>query len=529
MTKKNTSNIVSKDETVEERPWSLALRARVATISVASAGMLFCAVFWPSVLDFKQKIAGNALEDSGTVAGARVDEKGRGSDLSDSADRDSDWRSKLDALYPRGNFADERFPARENQRADYSDEDPTLRAARFNAFDSLAQDVAPSVEPYAELSDDDSELIAAAPFDDPLLDSPLPTVATSSSVASVAEPSNDGKSSLSRNDDFRYLASDVEPRFPELDSSPRQDWNDEIATSLISNQNALSVAPSDALARCVSEPLASLEPETSHADSFSTFQSAEQGFVSNYADVPASDDSYASFDDSQGDPLDFPAGSSVDAQLVDDSNFPTTNDEFAPLNDPVAPANDPLLSAPLPSNSSRVASTRYDAPVATSYDSAAEPIREEHVDSLAATAETPAQESVDATPAENKEPTVPRQSASEAALSPSYFSRAVGLYGGASNFTALYFARATELVGDSDAWSPETLSRFLPSPQTGVFQSDANQDVLPAPVNEPASAPSPTSESELIETSSSQTSLVGYIERERVGETKKTPIRSAAY
>ena len=76
MTRKNTSNIVSKDETVEERPWSLALRARVATISVASAGMLFCAVFWPSVLDFKQKIAGNAFEESGNVAGGRDDENG---------------------------------------------------------------------------------------------------------------------------------------------------------------------------------------------------------------------------------------------------------------------------------------------------------------------------------------------------------------------------------------------------------------------------------------------------------------------
>ncbi|MBS7337190.1 MAG: hypothetical protein KIG81_04960 [Thermoguttaceae bacterium] len=72
MTRKNTSNIVSKDETVEERPWSLALRARVATISVASAGMLFCAVFWPSVLDFKQKIAGNAFEESGNVGGGRA-------------------------------------------------------------------------------------------------------------------------------------------------------------------------------------------------------------------------------------------------------------------------------------------------------------------------------------------------------------------------------------------------------------------------------------------------------------------------
>lgn len=522
MTKKNTSNIVKKDETVEERPWSLALRARVATISVASAGMLFCAVFWPSVLDFKQKIAGNALEESGTVAGSRVDEKG--SDLSDSADRDSDWRSKLDALYPRGNFADELFPPRENQRVDYSDEDPTLRAARFNAFDSLAQDDAPSVETYAELSDDDSALIAAAPFDDPLLDSPLPTVASSSSGASVAVPSNDGKASVSRNDDFRYLASDVDPKFPELDSSPRQDWNDELPTSLSANQNAPSVAPSDALAR-----RASLEPEIAPRDSFSTLQSAEQGFVSNYADVPASDEPYASFDDPQGDPLDFPSGSSVDAQFVDDSDFPTTSDGFAPLNDPVAPANDPFLSAPLPSNSSRVASIRYDAPVATSYDSGAEPLREESVASLAATAETPAQESIDANPAENKEPTVMRQSASEAALSPSYFSRAVGLYGGSSNFTALYFARAAELVGDSDAWSPETVSRFFPSPQTGVSQSDANQDALPAPVNEPASAPSPTSESELNGTSSSQTSLVGYIERERVGETKKTPIRSAAY
>ena len=436
MTRKNTSHIVSKDETVEERPWSLALRARVATISVASAGMLFCAVFWPCVLDFKQKIAGNALEENGTVAGARVDEKGRGGELSTAADRDSDWRSKLDALYPRGNFADERFAPLENERADYADEDPTLRAARFNAFDSLAQDVASNVDPYAELSEDDSELIAAAPFDDPLLDSPLPTSANPSSAASVPEPSNDGESALARIDDSRYLASDVEPKFPELDSSSGQEWNDDVSASSFVSPNASSIEPSDALARRASEPLAPREPETSPEDSVSAFQSAEPGFVSNYADVPASDDSYASFDvpDPQGDSLGFPAEPSVDAQFVDDSLFPTTNDEFAPLNDAVPPVNDPLLSAPLPSNSSRVASTRYDAPVA----------------SLAATSETPAQESFGATPAENKEPTVPRLSASEAALSPSYFSRAVGLYGGSSNFTALYFARAAELVGDSD-------------------------------------------------------------------------------
>ena len=432
MTKKNTSNIVSKDEAVEERPWSLALRARVATISVASAGMLFCAVFWPCVLDFKQKIAGNALEENGTVAGARVDEKGRGGELSATADRDSDWRSKLDALYPRGNFADERFAPLENERADYADEDPTLRAARFNAFDSLAQDVASNVDPYAELSEDDSELIAAAPFDDPLLDSPLPTSANPSSAASVPEPSNDGESSLARIDDSRYLASDVEPKFPELDSSSRQEWNDDVSETSFASPNKSSIEPSDALARRASEPLAPREPETSPEDSISTFQSAEPGFVSNYADFPASDDSYASFDvpDPQGDSLGFPAEPSVDAQFVDDSLFPTTNDEFAPLNDAVPPVNDPLLSAPLPSNSSRVASTRYDAPVATSYDSVAEPMREEPVASLVATSETPAQESFGATPAENKEPTVPRLSASEAALSPSYFSRAVGLYGG---------------------------------------------------------------------------------------------------
>lgn len=511
MTKKNTSNIVSKDEAVEERPWSLALRARVATISVASAGMLFCAVFWPCVLDFKQKIAGNALEENGTVAGARVDEKGRGGELSAATDRDSDWRSKLDALYPRGNFADERFAPLENERADYADEDPTLRAARFNAFDSLAQDVASNVDPYAELSEDDSDLIAAAPFDDPLLDSPLPTSANPSSAASVLEPSNDGESSLARIDDSRYFASDVEPKFPELDSSSGQEWNDDVSASSFASPNASSIEPSDALARRASEPLAPREPETSPEDSVSAFQSAEPGFVSNYADVPASDDSYASFDvpDPQGDSLGFPAEPSVDAQFVDDSLFPTTNDEFAPLNDAVPPVNDPLLSAPLPSNSSRVASTRYDAPVA----------------SLAATSETPAQESFGATPAENKEPTVPRLSASEAALSPSYFSRAVGLYGGSSNFTALYFARAAELVGDSDSWSPETLSRFLPTAQIDAPQPDAEQDALPTPVNAPASTP----ESESLETSSSQTSLVGYIERARVGEPKSAPIRSAAY
>ena len=527
MTKKNTSNIVSKDEAVEERPWSLALRARVATISVASAGMLFCAVFWPCVLDFKQKIAGNALEENGTVAGARVDEKGRGGELSATADRDSDWRSKLDALYPRGNFADERFAPLENERADYADEDPTLRAARFNAFDSLAQDVASNVDPYAELSEDDSELIAAAPFDDPLLDSPLPTSANPSSAASVPEPSNDGESSLARIDDSRYLASDVEPKFPELDSSSRQEWNDDVSETSFASPNKSSIEPSDALARRASEPLAPREPETSPEDSISTFQSAEPGFVSNYADFPASDDSYASFDvpDPQGDSLGFPAEPSVDAQFVDDSLFPTTNDEFAPLNDAVPPVNDPLLSAPLPSNSSRVASTRYDAPVATSYDSVAEPMREEPVASLAATSETPAQESFGATPAENKEPTVPRLSASEAALSPSYFSRAVGLYGGSSNFTALYFARAAELVGDSDSWSPEIFSRFLPTAQIDAPQPDAEQDALPTPVNAPASTPEP----ELLETSSSQTSLVGYIERARVGEPKSAPIRSAAY
>lgn len=504
MTKKNTSNIVSKDEAVEERPWSLALRARVATISVASAGMLFCAVFWPCVLDFKQKIAGNALEENGTVAGARVDEKGRGGELSAAADRDSDWRSKLDALYPRGNFADERFAPLENERADYADEDPTLRAARFNAFDSLAQDVASNVDPYAELSEDDSELIAAAPFDDPLLDSPLPTSANPSSAASVPEPSNDGESSLARIDDSRYLASDVEPKFPELDSSSRHEWNDDVSASSFASPNASSIEPSDALARRAFEPLAPREPETSPEDSVSAFQSAEPGFVSNYADVPASD-----VPDPQGDSLGFPAEPSVDAQFVDDSLFPTTNDEFAPLNDAVPPVNDPLLSAPLPSNSSRVASTRYDAPVA----------------SLAATSETPAQESFGATPAENKEPTVPRLSASEAALSPSYFSRAVGLYGGSSNFTALYFARAAELVGDSDSWSPETLSRYLPTAQIDAPQPDAEQDALPTPVNAPASTP----ESESLETSSSQTSLVGYIERARVGEPKSAPIRSAAY
>lgn len=511
MTKKNTSNIVSKDEAVEERPWSLALRARVATISVASAGMLFCAVFWPCVLDFKQKIAGNALEENGTVAGARVDEKGRGGELSAAADRDSDWRSKLDALYPRGNFADERFAPLENERADYADEDPTLRAARFNAFDSLAQDVASNVDPYAELSEDDSELIAAAPFDDPLLDSPLPTSANPSSAASVLEPSNDGESSLARIDDSRYLASDVEPKFPELDSSSRHEWNDDVSASSFASPNASSIEPSDALARRAFEPLAPRELETSPEDSVSAFQSAGPGFVSNYADVPASDDSYASFDvpDPQGDSLGFPAEPSVDAQFVDDSLFPTTNDEFAPLNDAVPLVNDPLLSAPLPSNSSRVASTRYDAPVA----------------SLAATSETPAQESFGATPAENKEPTVPRLSASEAALSPSYFSRAVGLYGGSSNFTALYFARAAELVGDSDSWSPETLSRYLPTAQIDAPQPDAEQDALPTPVNAPASTP----ESESLETSSSQTSLVGYIERARVGEPKSAPIRSAAY
>ncbi len=517
MTKKNTSNIVSKDETVEERPWSLALRARVATISVASAGMLFCAVFWPSVLDFKQKIAGNAFDETGAVADSSADKTG--SELSAAAERESDWRSKLDALYPHGNFVDEQFSTRENQRALYSDEDPTLRAARFNTFDPMAQDSVLSDDPYAELSDDDSELIAAAPFDDPLLDAPLPSAATSFLAGNVQEPARDVEASWAKPADSQYLVARTDPKYPELDAPSRQVLTDDAFPASLANQNAPTNATPDALTRRAPEPLPTALPETSTGDAHAPFQPSDAGFASNYAD------SYASLDDSRG----VSSELNADSQFADDPLFPTLNDEFAPLSDPGVPEEDPLLSAPLPSNSSRVASTCYDAPVASSYDAVLEPLREEPVAERATTTQTPAKETVDAAPSENAEPTVPRQSASEAALSPSYFSRAVGLYGGSSNFTALYFARAAELVGDSDAWSPETVSRFFPAPRTDASQPETNQNVVPAPESATHSATATPDKSETRETPSSQTSLVGYIERERVGESKNAPIRSAAY
>lgn len=528
MTKKNASNMVSKDETVEERPWSLALRTRVATISVASAGMLFCAVFWPSVLDFKQKIVGNAFDETGAVADSSADKTG--SELSVAAERESDWRSKLDALYPRGYFADEQFSSRENQRALYSDEDPTLRAARFNAFDPLAQDSVLSDDPYAELSDDDSELIAAAPFDDPLLDAPLPPAATSLFAGNVQEPARDVEASWAQPADPRYLVARTDPKYPELDAPSRQILTDDAFPASLANQNAPTNASPDALTRRAPEPLPTALPETSTDDAFAPFQPSDAGFGSNYADSLAVDDSYASLGDSRGVSSDL----SADSQFADDLLFPTLNDEFAPLSDPDVPEEDPLLSAPLPSNSSRVASTRYDAPVASSYDAVLDPLREEPDAELATTTQTPVKQTVDSAPsehvpAENAEPTVPRQSASEAALSPSYFSRAVGLYGGSSNFTALYFARAAELVGDSDAWSPETVSRLFPTPRTDASQTETNQNAVPAPESATHSATATPDELETRETPSSQTSLVGYIDRERVGEPKKAPIRSAAY
>ena len=83
----------------------------------------------------------------------------------------------------------------------------------------------------------------------------------------------------------------------------------------------------------------------------------------------------------------------------------------------------------------------------------------------------------------------------EGLLAPSYFSRAVGLFGGQSAFSALYFARATRLVADRKSWSPGSWSRvanFDVADDAGVAQASGTS-LEAAPASPPSTeVPEPT-------------------------------------
>ena len=350
-----TSNV---DAAIFDR--SLGYRTRVATIVVSVVVMLFCAIFWQSVLDFKSKLNRKPLLDD--LAAESYDELDEPADVVEQTD---DWREQLAALYPREEF--------ESDAARSATDAANERAARFNAF---------------ALDEPSSDALSSktSPIDD---DAPLPP------APSVAKNVRDDALGLESPSDVASSNENAELNAPRAKRS-----------AYAADDDPLPSDPNDA-------------PEDSAI----------------LADLPTVDPS---------DPLGLESASSLesDADLPAAPGASLAGDAKSRV---AFAGYSALAESPVATTTEAVAETL--AGSSTALENRVAPEDETFDNSTLAVAD-------ETETAPESEPVArPRkaelEAVADAVFAPSYFSRAVGLFGGQDAFSALYFARAAQIVSGS--------------------------------------------------------------------------------
>ncbi|MBR0224583.1 MAG: hypothetical protein IJL92_00865 [Thermoguttaceae bacterium] len=452
---------------------------RVATIVVSVVGMLFCAVFWPSVLDFKAKLAEEPSFDGVAVETHDVD-----ATCEPSADETGGWREQLDALYPREDFSIEDDDSAAPLFPETAFDDPNARAARFNDFEPSARLTdRNALESFAEenlslesLSDDASPLFAEND------ERPLPTEPQDSYMTSSAEET---AFEASENDENPLLAdlATINPDDPlGLDSSLPD------ATSVDASEDALALPPRD-LHVASGATLAPGAPFVEKPVDLVDVQAPAPSDTSGETTTSPGADSRTGVSTARYDAL-VNSGSDVDSESIPvASSFARSAAYAAPVEDEIQ--------------------ANVDAPV-EELESPSESATKSVVD-ISERIESETDEFSDAT------------SVVGAAFAPSYFSRAVGLYGGQNAFSALYLARAARLVSDSGAWSPGSYSRVTPIllSNTSAPTREQRTSALERDVEEPVESEQTTLELESAPVSAETMrakypTLVGYVERSTV-------------
>ena len=457
---------------------SLGYRTRVATVVVSVVVMLFCAVFWQSVLDFKSKIERNpSLEELVAESYDEPDE------VDDVVEQTDDWRAQLAALYPREEFESD-APQSEGGPTFASDD----RASRFNDFvlefpisDASDSDSLPNESPFVEADDEPlppAPSVARNVRDDVLgLESPS-DVASSEENADLENDGNALVAAAQFDDETPARDDEPLPVAPRTKRSAYAADEDSLAvkTDPAPQDSAIlaelpTVDPSDPLGL---ESSSSLESETEPPPAPGTSRALE----ASDAKSPVAFAGYSALAESSVAPT--PA---AEDEVLDVSS-PNAVDETTAVavaetpSEPVDPAPDDAAPAP---ESAVVAD---EAP--------ARPSKAE----LAAVA--------------------------DAVFAPSYFSRAVGLFGGQDAFSALYFARAARIVSDSASWTPDSWSRVAPIAISGAPTPKKTQSA-PAPgvagTPEPGDASEtepPVDDATAAAIHAKYPTLVGYIERRSI-------------
>ena len=482
MTGKSNDNSVedfaTSESDAENSERSLGYRTRVATVVVSVVVMLFCAVFWQSVLDFKSKLERNpSLEE---FASESYDEPEESDDVVEQTD---DWREQLAALYPREEF--ESDAPQSEVRSTVASDDP---ASRFNDFvldfsNSDASDSEPLPVESSSVDDDDAPLPPAPSVARNVRDEVL-GLESSSDVASPGESAE-----LEDDDAALVAAAQFDVENPALDDEPlpvaprtkrsayaADEDSPAVETNAAPEESAIlaelpTVDPSDPLGL---ESASSLESETELPPAPGTSRASEVSDAKSrvaFAGYSALAESSVA-----------PPPVAADETLGDSS--PTVVDETAAVAvaetsaAPVDPAPDDAVSAPEP------ASGADESPVRLSK---AE---------LAAVA--------------------------DAVFAPSYFSRAVGLFGGQDAFSALYFARAARIVSDSASWTPDSWSRVAPIAVSGAPTPKKSQSASASSgegTTEPDDASdgeAPVDDATAAAIHAKYPTLVGYIERRSI-------------
>ena len=456
---------------------SLGYRTRVATIVVSVVLMLFCSVFWQSVLDFKSKIERKPSLDE--LAFESYDEPDESVEPAEVVAQTNDWREQLAALYPREEF--------ESDDPQSTPAAPADRASRFNEF---VLDV-----PFADPPASNSLSPESSPIDDD--DAPLPPAPSVArnvrdEVLGLESPfgvaSSDEGAGLENDDNALVAAAPFEVENAALDDAP------------------LPVAPrSKRSAYAADDDRFPAEPNDAPEDS------------ALLAGTPTVD---------PNDPLGLESASSLES----DSELPP-----APRTSRASDASDAKSPVAFAGYSALAESSV--APASTDETPVDSTLTVVDETSAVAVAETPSERNLaapDEAASETSEPAsvadapVARPSEAElaavadAVFAPSYFSRAVGLFGGQNAFSALYFARAARIVSDSASWTPDSWSRVAPIAVSGAPTPKKTQRAAAPEIEgtietgDESESEAPVDDATAAAIHAKYPTLVGYIERRSI-------------
>ncbi len=463
-----------------------------AAIGVSVSVMLFCAVFWQNVLDFKSKLERELNLNEPTVESRERDDVADEKIAPSGDDKTENWREQLAALYPR-----EEFNVVDSNLESNINDAPDERAARFNEFDpneptfvekapvatlppapsrshAYSDDLFdPNSAPDASIADseppldDEAALVAAAPFDEDLVardDAPLPEAPRPNRSAYAPDDDleeNETPDAL-ENDLFAADAtSDDRRESLGLDAAPT-----DAETALPDALDASLALDAGGIAPTIQDMLDAPEPETAPTRDEGKSKVAFTGYAAPAGQVPET---------------------SVEEPIAEVTSAPEESSNLVEEQSPVvaesssAPDVDafPTVDESFPNDVSE-SLVAQDVPVEPTSDAPVDRLSEEELAAVA-----------------------------NAVFEPSYFSRAVGLFGGQRAFSALYFARAARLVSDATSWSPDSWSRIAPIAFAGIpaprktTDSSASGDADDAPEDDV----------DADEMHAKYPTLVGYLER----------------